>query len=445
MKKVFVLTRGAVAFGSMFLCLLPRGLTATANNDDEDTKKVFDVARASRITCQSENDGCTLMDGSFGSIGSLGFADPCTADGDPKDDSLVHYQRTTEQGRNQDNFLELSSCWDFDCMAACDASCSCVNMATQQDCPTTLSPLVPETKPPTDAFHLHEPHVFYDLQGIRMECTESHTKCVIQGFERCGYTVPRYNLYNDESGLFLVDDVDKGDTVLEIRGCNPVLGTAACDAGCTCQDLATNEPCPFTRAAAAPTSLPFSKSNPPPKIVFDGLRKATLSCKAQYARCDEMNGSHVCGSSSSGKAGLATTSCVQPAAFRVDQVQRWPRSANSVTFEACSDSTPFAMECDAGCTCIDANTGRACHCTDASGGQACSGVQDEQANLKLVARVSIGGLVVLGVLLLKCFFRSLLYGKRVGASSKEADAIASKDDAPPSGEMEKVSLVSGNK
>lgn len=319
---------------SLLASLLPQGLAAT--------KSVFDVSRSSRITCQTKNDGCTL-EGDFGAESYQGFSDRYSAN-----DSVYR-----SDGK-EDSYLELSSCWEFDCKAECDSSCSCVNIATNKACPVVGdAPAVLKKRP---AFNLQEPHVFQNLQDVRLACTESHTKCVVSGFEGCGYSVPQYNLYNDLSGLFLVEDVSKGDTEFEIRACNPVLGTAECDAGCTCHDLATNEPCDFTVLPPHPVVPPVSP--PAPKIVFSGLTKATFTCGVQNARCDEIHGLNICGGTTEGETELFTTSDISyGAALRVDHVNI---GANSVQFSACSYDTPFSMECDSGCTCIDANTQLAC-------------------------------------------------------------------------------------
>jgi len=382
--------------------LLPRGgLTATAK------KTVFDVSRSSRITCLTANaDGCTLN-------GDIGYFN-----------------------RHGDSLLEVSSCWNFDCTAECDASCSCVNLHTQQACPksgdnSTLRDDDDHQRPP-DVFHSDEPHRFQNLQDIRLACTESNKRCVLSGFEGCGFTVPQYNLYNDQSGLFVVDDVTRGDTSLEIRGCNPVLGSADCDAGCTCHDLATNEPCDFI--ALPPRPLP-SVVPTATKVVFTGLQEATFTCSVERARCDEIQGSNTCGGSLT--FSLANTMNVQPAAFRVDQVQR---GANSVTFSACTAHTPFSMECDAGCTCNDAHTRRPCHCTNSSmpGEEYSIPQQEETMATKLVAP-TVAGLLVLGL----CVFCLLkfLCGQKGGLKTVEGDLVYQKVLSPC--EIEEISLEGG--
>ncbi|KAL3905878.1 MAG: hypothetical protein SGARI_004254 [Bacillariaceae sp.] len=209
-------------------------------------------------------------------------------------------------------------------------------------------------------------HLFQNLQDVRLECTLSQTQCVIQGFQGCGYSVPQYNLYNDDTGVFIVDDVNKGDTSFELRGCNAVLGSAECDAGCTCHDLATGEPCDF--AVLPPresSSLPARQDNTTPKIIFEDLREATLTCHAVGARCDEVLynlEAHTCGSSLSEDSVQAIATSITPAALRIDEVKK----GTAVTFSSCSDDQTFAMECDARCVCMDAETGRPCHCTNSA-------------------------------------------------------------------------------
>lgn len=372
---------------ALLVSLLPQGLLAA-------TKSVFDLSRSSRITCQTKNDGCTL-EGFFGDASYQGFSDPGSA-----------YDSISRSDGKEDSYLELSSCYEFDCTAECDSSCSCVNIATNKACPMAGdAPAVPKKRP---AFNLQEPHLFQNLQDVRLACTESHTKCVVSGFVGCGDSMPRYNLYNDVSGLFLVQDVSKGDTEFEIRACNPVLGTAECDAGCTCHDLVTNEPCDFTVLPPRPVVPPVSP--PAPKIVFSGLTKATFTCGVENARCDEINGSNTCGSTMDGKAALFTTCYTgYGAALRVDHVKL---GANSVQFSACSDDTPFSMECDSGCTCIDANTQLACS------------IQEEGTFRKLMVH-AVGGLLVLSLFF--CVFSRLSSGKQSKSCKAEYSLVENKD------------------
>ena len=360
--------------GTAFWFVLGASPAASAQN-------VFDVSRSSRIVCPNKNDRCVL-NGSIGSDESFEFS--------INDNGNIFTSNGQKGG-----YLLVSSCWNFDCTAECDASCSCVRYATGESCPTvsgddTPTPhVVPNDSNPS--IDLTEPHLFLNLQDIRLECTESNTKCILSGFERCGYTAPRYNLYNDLTGLFVIDNAHKGDTTLEIRACNPVLGTADCDAGCTCHDLATHEPCD-ARVLPPHPAPPSSIAPPSPKIVFSDLSEATLTCHAEHARCDEVvDPSRVCGASSSGETSLYTTYDVQPATMRVDKV-----GVNEVTFSSCYRDTYFAMECDASCSCMDSKTHRPCKCTNSTGGSCPIVLYDELAQGRdIVTLVWIGGSVIL--------------------------------------------------
>ena len=336
-----------IAAGGVWPPILGGAAAAITTTTSSRDNHAFDVARSSRITCQNKNEGCFLH-GVFGSQSWSGFAQDA-------DSSFVY--RTGEE----DSYLEVQSCYEFDCTADCDPSCSCLRIATQQVCPIVGQEDRGNSAHPSPVASISDRHMFENLQDVRLECTKSRTQCIIQGFEGCGYSVPRYNLYNDATGVFIVDDANKGDTSFELRGCNAVLGSAECDAGCTCHDLATGKPCDFT--VLPPRTLPTPTATP--RIVFEDLHRATLTCHAVGARCDETavrEDSKTCGLEASGESVQHIASDIQPATLRIDSVQR----GTAITFSSCYSDQTFAMECDSSCICMDADTGLPCQCTNSS-------------------------------------------------------------------------------